>query len=76
MTFDELEKCLIEEFGDSDTNDLADLVWIARGESAGLCVACKTVAFGVEPDARRYKCDACGKSAVFGIEELIVTLGG
>ena len=37
MTFDELEKCLIEEFGDSDTNDLADLVWIARGESAGLC---------------------------------------
>ena len=39
-------------------------------ESAGYCVACREEAYGVEPDARRYECDACGERKVYGIEEL------
>lgn len=39
-------------------------------ESPGFCIACGCDQDGVEPDARRYKCEACGKRAVYGAEEL------
>ena len=29
---------------------------------------------GVEPDARKYKCEFCGEKAVFGAQELIFFL--
>ncbi len=43
-------------------------------ENPGFCVACGEEQDGCEPDARRYKCDACGKHAVFGAEELLLRL--
>jgi len=38
----------------------------------GFCIACGADAFGVEPDARRYECEACGAKAVYGAEELLL----
>lgn len=42
--------------------------------NGGFCVACGAVADGVEPDARRYTCDDCGKPSVYGAEELLIHL--
>ena len=39
----------------------------------GLCVVCGAENHGVEPDARRYACDSCGKKGVFGAPELLVS---
>lgn len=36
----------------------------------GFCLACGTEQDGVEPDARKYKCDACGAHKVYGAEEI------
>lgn len=36
----------------------------------GFCVACGAEHDGVEPDARKYKCDCCGLSLVYGAEEI------
>ena len=38
----------------------------------GFCVACRAEAYGVEPDARHYRCETCGANAVFGVEELLI----
>lgn len=38
--------------------------------SQGFCLACGEVADGVEPDARKYECECCGKPKVYGAEEL------
>lgn len=38
----------------------------------GFCVACGAEAEGVEPDARNYKCEECGKHRVFGCEQIIL----
>ena len=38
----------------------------------GFCVACGAAAHGVEPDARGYRCESCGKRTVFGAEELLL----
>jgi len=40
----------------------------------GFCIACGADAYGVEPDARRYVCEACGEKAVYGAEELAFRL--
>lgn len=37
----------------------------------GFCLACGEEADGVEPDARRYECEACGAHKVFGYSELL-----
>lgn len=37
----------------------------------GFCLKCREEAYGVEPDARRYRCEACDARAVFGAEELL-----
>lgn len=44
-------------------------------DDPGFCIACGAEADGVEPDARRYPCEACGAAAVYGAEELLITLG-
>jgi hypothetical protein len=44
----------------------------ADGDSAGFCLACGAETTGVEPDARRYECEACGAAKVYGLEELLV----
>lgn len=46
------------------------------GEYMGFCLACGAEAYGVEPDARRYECDECGKEKVYGAEELLMMVGG
>jgi predicted RNA-binding Zn-ribbon protein involved in translation (DUF1610 family) len=43
-------------------------------ENPGFCLACGAEAMGVEPDARRYECEACGEAAVYGAEELLIML--
>jgi hypothetical protein len=40
--------------------------------AVGKCRACGAKTDGVEPDARRYRCSACGAHEVYGIEELLV----
>lgn len=41
-------------------------------ESLGFCLACGEEADGVEPDARNYTCESCGKPEVFGAEEILI----
>lgn len=40
--------------------------------NSGFCLACGDDADGVEPDARKYQCHACGAHKVYGAEELIL----
>lgn len=44
-------------------------------EGLGFCLACGAEAYGVEPDARKYTCEACGKPRVYGAEELLIMVG-
>ena len=45
-------------------------------EYIGFCIACGAEAYDVEPDARRYECDECGKEKVYGAQEiLLMTIG-
>lgn len=46
--------------------------WESTDANQGFCIACGSEAYGVEPDACRYACDACGQRKVFGIEELFL----
>jgi hypothetical protein len=41
-------------------------------DNPGFCLDCGEEAYGVEPDARRYRCEACGLPGVFGLEELLM----
>lgn len=38
----------------------------------GICLHCGELADGVEPDARRYRCECCSRSEVYGLEEAII----
>jgi hypothetical protein len=38
----------------------------------GFCIYCGETESGIEPDAREYKCEGCGKYGVFGFEELLL----
>ena len=41
-------------------------------DNPGFCVACGFEEDGCEPDARRLKCQACGRHAVYGAEDLLL----
>lgn len=41
-------------------------------DSMGGCLCCGEYAYGVEPDARGYTCEECGKPTVYGAAELIL----
>jgi hypothetical protein len=43
-------------------------------DNPGFCIACGAEAHGVEPDARRYKCESCGSKQVYGADELLLSL--
>jgi predicted RNA-binding Zn-ribbon protein involved in translation (DUF1610 family) len=45
------------------------------GEDMGFCLACGAEAYGVEPDARKYECEECGKAKVYGAEEILLMIG-
>ncbi len=47
---------------------------IESGDSVGFCTACGAEAYGVEPDARKYKCENCGENKVYGAEELLMMM--
>lgn len=47
---------------------------VESGEYMGFCLACGDEAYNVEPDARRYECESCGESKVYGAEELLMML--
>jgi hypothetical protein len=53
-----------ERCADSINNDMDE----------GFCLDCGAAAFGVEPDAREYVCEACGAPAVSGAEEILFAL--
>lgn len=42
------------------------------GGDTGFCRACGAEQYGCEPDARRYRCEACNNREVYGAEELIL----
>jgi len=43
----------------------------ADDDQAGFCLHCGNMQFNCEPDARNYKCEACGERRVFGAAELV-----
>lgn len=43
-------------------------------DNPDFCTACGIEAEGVEPDASRYRCEACGKHAVYGADELALMM--
>ena len=47
---------------------------VRRDDNIGLCIACGDESTGIEPDARRCKCDSCGEYCVFGAEELLMRI--
>jgi hypothetical protein len=44
----------------------------ADDKQEGFCVECGAPRECCEPDAREYKCEACGELAVYGAQELII----
>ena len=48
---------------------------VESGDYMGFCLACGDEAYGVEPDARKYECESCGKPKVYGAEELLLMMG-
>ena len=49
---------------------------VEADDNLGFCTACGEEACDVEPDARNYKCEACGAMKVFGAEELLMMFAG
>lgn len=47
---------------------------VEADDCIGFCVACGAEHHGVEPDARKYLCQVCGKPKVYGAEELLIWL--
>jgi predicted RNA-binding Zn-ribbon protein involved in translation (DUF1610 family) len=58
-----------------DVTDAAVVEAVERYHSSldnpGFCLACGAEVEGVEPDAERYECEACGEAQVYGAEELL-----
>jgi Zn finger protein HypA/HybF involved in hydrogenase expression len=45
----------------------------ARESNQGYCLTCKAWTHDyAEPDARKYKCEECGKNTVYGAEEVLM----
>jgi hypothetical protein len=45
---------------------------IEEGINGG-CLACGEIQYGgVEPDAEKYECEACGEPEVYGLEQLLL----
>ncbi len=43
-------------------------------DNPGFCTLCGAEADGVEPDARKYQCEACGSPSVYGADELLLIM--
>lgn len=49
---------------------------VEEDSNTGICLTCGAEHDGIEPDARRYPCDACGARRVYGAEELLLMVAG
>ena len=56
--------------GHDKTELLLELAMADNNE--GLCMACGEIAECVEPDARKYECESCGESKVYGAQEALL----
>ena len=63
----------------SRTGKVLKIAIMSQGEyqaecdnDAGICLGCMTMTSGVEPDARKYDCEACGEARVYGLEEALM----
>ena len=45
---------------------------IEEGEHSGFCLHCGEDSYNIEPDAREYSCECCGREALYGAEELLI----
>ena len=45
---------------------------VESDSNTGFCRTCGNEQDGCEPDARNYKCEACGAAEVFGAAELLI----
>jgi Zn finger protein HypA/HybF involved in hydrogenase expression len=45
---------------------------IQEDNSTGFCLACGETQHGIEPDASKAHCEACGAQKVYGAEELMM----
>ncbi len=62
---------------DTSKLDVDEVIAAVQADDClGFCVACGEEAYGVEPDARRYRCEACDEHAVYGAEELLFHMEG
>ena len=64
---------------DTSKLDIEEVLAAAEGQmfgdsDAGFCTECGEEAGGCEPDARRYRCEACGAPAVYGASELVLMM--
>ena len=59
----------IASFSMTEDEYVDDLMGIG---SPGRCIECKAAIDGIEPDARRYRCEECGETGVYGLEELLM----
>jgi hypothetical protein len=48
--------------------------WGRSLDDPGFCLACGNEQGGCEPDARRYRCEACNDMQVYGAEELLLSI--
>jgi len=48
------------------------LAAVESDDNLGFCLACGEEAGGVEPDAEGYECESCGKSKVYGAEQILL----
>lgn len=47
----------------------------ADDECSGFCRSCGEQQWGVEPDARGYRCESCGAMRVCGVADLLLSGG-
>ena len=45
---------------------------IESDENIGFCLHCGEQHWCIEPDARKYECEACGFKEVYGAEEILI----
>jgi Zn finger protein HypA/HybF involved in hydrogenase expression len=45
---------------------------VESDENVGFCLACGAEHDSVEPDARQYVCQHCGRAKVYGAEEILI----
>ena len=48
---------------------------VEADDNIGICIGCGAEQYGVEPDARKYDCEDCGKPKVYGAQELLFMVG-